>query len=36
MIAVVRKAAVKTALKALKDAIVIGEIVKGPNEVTLK
>ncbi len=36
MIAVVRKEAVKAALKALKDAVVIGEIIKGKNEVILK
>ncbi|MBI4350478.1 MAG: phosphoribosylformylglycinamidine cyclo-ligase [Elusimicrobia bacterium] len=36
MIAVVRKEAVKTALKTLEDAVVIGEIVKGRNEVILK
>ena len=36
MIAVVRKEAVKTALGALKDSVLIGEIVKGKNEVILK
>lgn len=36
MIAVVRPAAVKTALKTLKGSIVIGEVVKGKNEVVLK
>ncbi len=36
MIAVVRPAAVKTALKTLKDSVLIGEIVKGKNEVLLK
>ena len=36
MIAVVRKDAVKTALKALKGSVVIGEVVKGKNEVILK
>ena len=36
MIAVVRKEAVKTALKTLKDAVVIGEIVKGKNEIVLQ
>jgi len=36
MIAVVRPAAVKTALKTLKGAVVIGEVVKGKNEVFLK
>jgi len=36
MIAVVRKEAVKTALKTLKDAVLIGEIVKGRNEVIFK
>ncbi|MCX5793485.1 MAG: phosphoribosylformylglycinamidine cyclo-ligase [Elusimicrobia bacterium] len=35
MIAVVKKAAVKTALKTLKDAIIIGEVIKGNNEVHL-
>lgn len=36
MIAVMRPAAVKTALKALKGAVVVGEVVKGRNEVVLK
>lgn len=36
MIAVVRPAAVKTALRTLKGAVVIGEVVKGKNEVALK
>ena len=36
MIAVVRPAAVKTALKAIKDSVLIGEIVKGKNEVLFK
>ncbi|OGR38115.1 MAG: phosphoribosylformylglycinamidine cyclo-ligase [Elusimicrobia bacterium GWA2_64_40] len=36
MIAVVRPAAVKTALKTLKGSVVIGEVVKGKNEVTLR
>lgn len=36
MIAVVRPAAVKTVLKTLKDSVLIGEIVKGKNEVILK
>lgn len=36
MIAVVRKEAVKTALKTLENAVLIGEIVKGRNEVILK
>jgi len=36
MIAVVRKEAVKTALKALNGSMVVGEVVKGKNEVTLK
>ncbi len=36
MIAVVRRQAVKTVLKTLKDAVVVGEIVKGRNEVVLK
>ncbi|MDD5210366.1 MAG: phosphoribosylformylglycinamidine cyclo-ligase [Elusimicrobiales bacterium] len=36
MIAVVRPAAVKTALKTLKDSVLIGEIIKGNNEVLLK
>ncbi|PKM97025.1 MAG: phosphoribosylformylglycinamidine cyclo-ligase [Elusimicrobia bacterium HGW-Elusimicrobia-3] len=36
MIAVVRPAAVKTALKTLKGAVVIGEVVKGKNEVVFK
>ena len=36
MIAVVRPAAVKTALKAIKGSVVIGEVVKGKNEVLLK
>jgi len=36
MIAVVRPAAVKTALKTLKGSVVIGEVVKGKNEVFLK
>jgi len=35
MIAVVKKEAVKTALRTLKDAIVIGEVIKGKNEVYL-
>jgi len=35
MIAVVRPSAVKTALKTLKGSMVIGEVVKGKNEVTL-
>ncbi|MEI7528820.1 MAG: phosphoribosylformylglycinamidine cyclo-ligase [Elusimicrobiota bacterium] len=35
MIAVVKKEAVKTALKTLKDARVIGEVIKGRNEVHL-
>ncbi len=36
MIAVVRKEAAKTALKALQGSVVIGEVVKGRNEVTIK
>lgn len=36
MIAVMRPAAVKTALKTLKGAVLIGEVVKGRNEVVLK
>ena len=36
MIAVVRKEAVETALKALKGSVVIGEVVKGKNEVVLQ
>jgi phosphoribosylformylglycinamidine cyclo-ligase len=36
MIAVLRPAAVKTALKTLKGSVVIGEVVKGKNEVLLK
>jgi phosphoribosylformylglycinamidine cyclo-ligase len=36
MIAVMRPAAVKTALRTLKGAVVIGEVVKGKNEVILK
>ncbi len=36
MIAVMRPAAVKTALKTLKGAVLIGEVVKGKNEVVLK
>ena len=36
MIAVVRKEAVKTALNVLKDSVVIGEVIKGRNEVTIK
>jgi phosphoribosylformylglycinamidine cyclo-ligase len=36
MIAVMRPAAVKTALKTLKGAVVVGEVVKGRNEVVLK
>lgn len=36
MIAVVRKEAVKTVLETLKDSVVIGEIVKGRNEVLFK
>jgi len=36
MIAVVRKGAVKTALKTIKNAVLIGEIVKGKNGVILK
>ncbi|MBI5744505.1 MAG: phosphoribosylformylglycinamidine cyclo-ligase, partial [Elusimicrobia bacterium] len=35
MVAVVRPAAVKTALKTLKGSVVIGEVVKGRNEVVL-
>ena len=35
MIAVVKKEAVKTTLKTLKDARVIGEVIKGNNEVHL-
>lgn len=35
MIAVVRPSAVKTALRTLKGSMVIGEVVKGKNEVTL-
>ena len=36
MIAVLRPAAVQTALKTLKGSVVIGEVVKGKNEVILK
>lgn len=36
MIAVMHPAAVKTALKTLKGSVVIGEVVKGRNEVVLK
>ncbi len=36
MVAVVRKEAVKTALKTLRDSVVIGEVVKGKNAVILK
>lgn len=36
MIAVMRPAAVKTALKTLKGAVLLGEVVKGENEVILK
>ena len=36
MIAVVRKEAVATALKTLKGSVVIGEVVKGRNEVVIK
>ncbi|MDO8802902.1 MAG: phosphoribosylformylglycinamidine cyclo-ligase [Elusimicrobiota bacterium] len=36
MIAVVRKEAVKTGLSALKGSVVIGEVVKGKNEVVIK
>ncbi len=36
MIAVVRKEAVKTALKTLKGSVLIGEVVKGRNEVVIK
>lgn len=36
MIAVMRPAAVKTALRTLKGSVVIGEVVKGRNEVVLK
>ncbi len=36
MIAVMRPAAVRTALKTLKGSMVIGEVVKGRNEVMLK
>jgi phosphoribosylformylglycinamidine cyclo-ligase len=36
MIAVMRPAAVKTALKTLKGSVVIGEVVKGRNEVVLE
>jgi len=36
MIAVMRPAAVKTALRTLKGSIVIGEVVKGKNEVVLQ
>jgi len=35
MIAVMRPAAVKTALRTLKGSVVIGEVVKGRNEVTI-
>lgn len=36
MIAVVRKEAVKTALKTLKGSVLMGEVVKGRNEVVIK
>ncbi len=36
MIAVMRPAAVKTALRTMKGAVVVGEVVKGKNEVLLK
>jgi phosphoribosylformylglycinamidine cyclo-ligase len=36
MIAVVRREAVKTALKTLKGSVMIGEVVKGRNEVVIK
>ena len=36
MIAVVRKEAAKTALKTLKGSVVMGEVVKGRNEVVIK
>ena len=36
MIAVVRRDAVKTALKTIKDSVLIGEVVKGRNEVVLE